>query len=251
MTEYKNMVEQTIYNEITPFKDEDILKDGGRSLGIALQGIALPEFVGVVKTILEIRGSSELKTLIDGLEIQATQTAFREGNEEQVKILQTVASKYPFSKWLDAQGVDAKIADRQDLINWWDTMILMAGESGYKNGPGNEGIDSVSREVNLWKATGSLAQKMQNNQAAYRYLPPLLINYPTEVARVLGEINEPEPFLEVLMGENCDDMRKSPTFLGSMSLIRGKGGKITRTIPEALYSVKLILQREPRLRASK
>ena len=238
-------------SEVTIFNEDDILKDSGRSLAVAMQGLAFPEFVGVLKTILEIRGSEKLKTLIDGLEIQATQTAFRKGNKEQVNILETVANKYPLSKWLDAQGVDTKIADRQDLISWWDTMMLMAGESGYKNGPGNEGIDSVSREVNLWKATGSLAQKMQNNQAAYRYLPPLLINYPTEVARVLGEINEPEPFLEVLMGENCDDMRKSPTFLGSMSLIRGKGGKITRTIPEALYSVKLILQREPRLRASK
>jgi len=238
-------------DEVIIFSKEDILKDSGRSLAVAMQGLALPEFVGVLKTILEIKGSTELKTLIDGLEIQATQTAFRKGNKEQVNILETVANKYPLSKWLDSQGVDAKIADRQDLIAWWDTMMLMAEESGYKNGPGNEGIDGVSREVNLWKATGSLAHKMQSNQAAYRYLPPLLINYPTEVARVLGEINEPEPFLEVLMGENCDDMRKSPIFLGSMSLIKNAKGKIARTIPDALYSVKLVLQREPRPRMVK
>ncbi|VVA44228.1 conserved hypothetical protein [Candidatus Roizmanbacteria bacterium] len=251
MTEYKNMDKQTDrYDEITPFKDADILMDGGKSLGIAMQGLALPEFVGVVRTILEMRGSSELKTLIDSLEIQATQTAFREENKGQVKILETVAGKYPFSKWLESQGVDAKNADRRDLIDWWDTMMLMAGEHGYVV-PGHEGIDSTSLQMDLWKATGSLARKMQDNPASYRYLPPLLINYPTEVARVLGEINDAEPFIEVLTGEKFEDMRQSPVFLGSMSLISGKGGKITRTIPDALYSVKLILQRESRPRIVK
>jgi len=245
MSKEKNKEEMVI------FSNEEILKDGGRALGIALQSIALTEFVGVLTNILEIRGSAELKTLIDGLEIQATLTAFRDDNKEQVKILETVAGKYPLSKWLEAQGVDPKIADRQDIISWWDTMMLMAGENGYQNGPNNEGIDTVSRDVNLWKATGTLAKKMQDDPAAYRYLPPLLINYPTEVARVLGKINDPEPFLEVLTGESFDDMRRSPKFLGSMSLIKDAKGMVTRTIPDALYSVKLILQREPRPRANK
>ena len=244
MTKYKNMDEQ-----IKQFKKEDILYDNGRPLGVAMQGLALPEFVEVLRNILEIRGSSELKTLIDGLEIQATPTAFREDNKEQIKILESVASKYPLSKWLEAQGVDAKNADRQDLIAWWETMMLMAGELGYVV-PGHEGIDSASRHMDLWKASGSLAKKMQGDQAAYRYLPPLLINYPTEVARVLGEINDAEPFMEVLTGERLEDMRQSPVFLGSMSLIKNKG-KIMRTIPDALYSVKLILQREPRPRIVK
>lgn len=220
------------------------------SIGLAMQGLSLPAFVDTIRRILEIRGSGELKTLVDALEIQATPTAFREENAEQINILENTAIKYPLSKWLEAQGIDAKIADRQDLIAWWDTMMLMAGELGYVV-PGHEGIDSASRETNLWKATGSLAKKMQTNQAAYRYLPPLLINYATEVARVLGEINEPEPFIEVLTGETLEDMRQSTVFLGSMSLVMDDKGMITRTIPDALYSVKLVLQRPLRPKSVK
>ncbi len=227
-----------------------IIDNNGEQIGIALKDIELAKFIGILRNVLEMRGSSELKTLIDNLEIQATPTAFREDNREQVKILETVASEFPFSQWLESQGVSTKKTDRQDLINWWDTMMLMAGEGGYSV-PGNEGIDKVSRQVNLWKATGSLAKKMQGDPAAYRYLPPLLINYPTEVARVLGEINEPEPFLEVLTGERFEDMRQSPVFLGSMSLVNNPEGKIMRTIQHALYSVKLVLQREPRPRLVK
>ena len=56
-----------------------------------------------------------------------------------------------------------------------------------------------------------------NDPATYRFLPPYLINNPQEVTKVLGEINQPKAFIEVLTGEAWEDLRKSKKFLSNNS----------------------------------
>lgn len=227
-----------------PTPTHETLHVGGQLIRLgeisdALAQLEFGAFILAVKEIIVARGSDQLKLLIDGLEIQATRTAFREDNERNVAILEEVAACYPFTRWCDEMGIETKSATRQHLCQWWTSLMSMAGEHGYVTGQ----IDAVSRNTNLWKATGPLALKMQSDPAAYRFLPALLINHAHEVERVLGEINEPEPFLEVLTGERMEDIRSSPAFLGAFSCVRATDGTISRTTPDALWSVQLILQR--------
>lgn len=207
----------------------------------ALENLGLPQFLKVIHSIIQEVGGDQLKLLIDGVEIQMTESAFSKANQEQLPTLEKVAEKYPFTKWLDEMGIDYTRATRSHLCTWWDSFMLMAAEHGYQA----MGINQVNRSDNLWKATANLAAKMQLDPAAYGYLPALLINHPQEVSRVLSSINEPAPFLEVLTGEVIHDMRKCEAFMGAFCTVR-TDGEVVRSIPNAVFSVGLCLQRPER-----
>ncbi len=198
-------------------------------------------FLQVMRDLIRSGAGDALKLMVDGLEIQMTPSVF--GDEERQETLEQTARDYPFSRYLNEMGISPKEATRENLCDWWDSFMVMAGESGFQAG----GIDSVSRDTNLWKATGPLSEKMLGDPAQYRFLPALLLNHPQEVDRVLGEIKEAEPFMEILTGERMDDMRKSPEFLGAFSTVEkpgGEPGEISREVRDAIFTVTLVLQRK-------
>lgn len=216
---------------------------GGRSvtieeIGKSLQGLNVPELMKALEQLLVTIGGDQFKLLIDGFEIGMTQSAFSEERSDQLPTLLKVAQEFPFTSWLDEMGIQYTEARREHLCSWWDAFMLLATEMGYSAGR----IDSTSRTTNLWKATANLAVKMQTDPAAYRFLPALLINHPSEVERVLGALNEPVPFIEVLSGEDIEDMRSCPEFLGAFSTIT-RDGEVSRTPENAILSVALALQR--------
>ncbi|MCK9186519.1 hypothetical protein M0P48_03710 [Candidatus Gracilibacteria bacterium] len=234
--------------DIQPGPIEDLeLTIGGnivriKDIGEALAGLSPDEFLLVLRRIIEKGGGDGLKLLVDGLEIQMTPSAF--ADPEKTEKLESTAQEYPFSRWLKEMEVLPSQATRESLCSWWDAFMLMAGENGYR--PGN--IDYPAK-MNLWKATGPLARKMLDDTVRYRFLPALLANHPQEVARVLGELKDPEAFLELLTGECMEDMRRSPKFLGAFSTTRKKENidegtdEISREVRDAIFSVMLILQR--------
>lgn len=194
-------------------------------------------FLKTIADVVKKRGSEELSLLISELEIRQTPSAFTENNP-QLNLLEQSMKLNPLSFYLEQMGVEPQEATRSEIINWWDTLMQMAANLGYNPG----GIDNTSRETNLWKATASLARKMQMTPASYRYLPAVLINHPSEVDRVLNEINEPEPFLEVLVGESYEDMKLFPVLIGALSILK-RDGDISRTPEDGILSIHLILQR--------
>ncbi|OGG58459.1 hypothetical protein A2853_02060 [Candidatus Kaiserbacteria bacterium RIFCSPHIGHO2_01_FULL_55_17] len=208
-------------------------------IGKSMAGLDPAEFVTGLRAIIEAHGGDKLKLLVDGLEIQSTPTAFRSENRRNVEVLERVARNYPFTRWLGEMGLESSAATRKHLQQWFASFMSMATEHGYSVGGT---INTVSRTTNLWKATGPLASKMAQDPATYRFLPALLINHPQEVERVLGEINEPIPFLEVLVGECMEDLRYSKTFLGAFSFVSKETGT-SRTAKDALWSIHLVLQR--------
>ncbi len=222
-----------------------VLQIGGmeisvEAIGTALAGLSPNEFIAAVRSVLKKGGGDHLQLLIQGLEIQMTPTAFTSTNPN-LRILEEVAREYPLTRWLKNMGISLTDARRSHVCQWWETFMLMATEHGYV--PFGQ-IDQIGRNTNLWKATGPLAAKMQKNPAAYRFLPALLINHPQEVARVLGELREAEPFVEVLTGERFEDLRTSPVFLGAFSIVEDDGGTVSRTVANAIFSIAMILQRD-------
>lgn len=220
--------------------DKEVDVPGLAELTSAVEGLDMPRFISVLKSLIATRKSDQLKLLVDGLEIQTTPTVFRDETKNRVAILEQLSEIYPFSRWLEEMGILPSHATRRHLCKWWDSYVLMLNEHGYNS----DLVSVMSRDTNLWRATGALAAKMQHSPVAYRFLPALLINHAQEVSRVLGEIAEPEPFIEVLVGERIEDMRSSPRFLSAFSIVRGPDGKISRSVSDALWSVHLILQRD-------
>ncbi|MBI4598975.1 hypothetical protein HY734_02130 [Candidatus Uhrbacteria bacterium] len=208
-------------------------------IGIALAELKPEEFISAVRNILNSGGGDQLQLLIQGLEIQMTPSAFTPENSNLI-VLEQVAQEYPLTRWLKGMGIATTTAKRFHICRWWETFMLMASEHGYV--PFGQ-IDQISRSTNLWKATGPLAGKMQKNPAAYRFLPALLINHPQEVTRVLGELMEAEPFVEVLTGERFEDLRTSSTFLGAFSIVEDENGVVSRTVANAIFSMAMVLQR--------
>ncbi len=208
-------------------------------LAHAVSGVSPEEFLEILRSMVAARKNEQLKLLLDGLEIQATLSAFRVENRDNIAILEKVAATYPLTRWLEEMGVDSVRATRTHLCQWWDTMVLMASEHGYQS----HQVSASSKSSHLWKATGPLAGKMQADPKKYLFLPALLANHEQEVVRVLGEISEPEAFLEVLIGERIEDIRTSPAFLGAFSFVKDKDGKISRSTADALWSVHMTLQR--------
>ncbi|MFC1656044.1 hypothetical protein ACFL3C_04185 [Patescibacteria group bacterium] len=216
---------------------------GGKSLtiediGTALQGLEVPELMKAMERLLVTIGGEQFKLILDGFEIGMTHSAFSEERAEQLPKLLEVIKKFPFTTWLTEMGIPFTGAMRKHLCEWWDAFMLLAVEMGYIAGR----IDSTSRTTNLWKATAKLAAKMQADPAAYKFLPALLINHPSEVERVLSALNEPVPFIEVLTGEAIEDMRLCPEFLGAFSTIQHKGDTV-RSAENAVLSITLALQR--------
>ena len=195
------------------------------------------EFLKIIATVVRERVAEELSILVSGMEIMQTPTSFTEDNP-QLGILRRALSLNPLSFYLEQMGIDVKEAQRSHIMDWWDTLMQIAASLGYNPG----GIDNTSRDTNLWKATAPLAAKMQSKAAAYRFLPAVPINHPSEVERVLNEINEPEPFLEVLVGESYQDMLNFPELIGALSTIV-RDGEISRTPQDGILSIHLILQR--------
>lgn len=221
-----------------------ILRDGSTVPTIDLPEIVMlleePEFNRLLQAILARRGGSEnLKLVIEALDIERTSSAFLQNNPS-LQVLENVAVQFPFSYWLTQMGIHLTAATRDHLVSWWEAFMLMGKEAGY-NPHGH--INDVGRAVNLWRATGALAEKMRDQAAAYHFMPPLLINHPQQVTRLLADLNEPEPFLEVLTGERIEDLRTSPTFLGAFSTSTNDAGAIVRDIPHAIFSVALVLKR--------
>lgn len=209
-------------------------------VGAALAELSSDQFLVAVRQILKTGDGDHLQLLIQGIEIQMTPSAFHCDQNPNLEKVEEVAQRFPFSRWLDNMGIEYVMATRDHLCKWWNVFMFMASECGYQ--PFGR-IDQVGRTVNLWKATGPLAAKMQRDAAAYRYLPALLINHPQEVERVLGELKEAQPFLEVLTGERLEDLRNSPVFLGAFSVVRGESGTISREVPDVLFGLAMILQR--------
>jgi hypothetical protein len=220
------------------------LKIGGElvkveEIGKALSGLSPQMLLNVLREIIKKGGGDGLQLLVDGLEIQMTPSAF-EDEDKKIKLEKT-AAEYPFSRWLEEMDCLPSKATRKALCDWWDTFMAMAGENDFQTGK----IDEISTGTNLWKATGALAQKMLKDPVKYRFLPALLANHPQEVARVLGELKDPEAFLELLTGERIEDMRKSPDFMGAFSTVKKPGtDEISREIKDAIFSVMLVLQRK-------
>lgn len=210
-------------------------------LAAALQGLEPEKFLLAVQSIVRGGASAALKLLVDGIEIQMTQSAFLDPDSKA--ILEQTASAYPFSRWLSEMQRPLTAATREDMMDWWDTFMTMSGIMGISAGK----IDVIGQgQTNLWKATGALAADMTANPASFRFLPPLLANHPHEVRRVLGEISDPRPWVSVLVGERFDDMTEP--FLSGFSTVTSKEnpGEISRTTRDAVLSIFLALQRSSR-----
>lgn len=205
-------------------------------LSQALITMTTNDFLNLMTEIVRKRGSEALTFLISGLEIMQTPSAFQKENETRLQPLAKALEKNPLSFYAEHRNVPAKEITRKDIIDWWSTLMQMASVLGYSP----SGIDGVSRQTNLWKATANLAAKMQLNPALYRFLPPVLINYVSEVERVLSEINEPIAFLEILIGERYEDMLQFPKLIEAFSIIE-RNGSISRTTEDGILSIQLAL----------
>lgn len=95
-----------------------------------------------------------------------------------------------------------------------DFIMVICRQRGYVS---HGHINPAAQNVNLWKATANLAERMRKNPVDYCYLPPMLINNPELVERTLNEIRNPYAFLEVLTGESWQDMCKCSEFLRGFS----------------------------------
>ncbi len=196
-------------------------------------------FFKMLAQIIKDRGSEDLTFVISSLEIAQTNSAFINPSATQLKPLEKALKQHSLSFYLKQMSVELQDANRSHIIAWWDTLMNLAARMGYKTG----GIDSISRETNLWKATAPLATKMTTDPGSYKYLPAVLINHPSEVDRVLQEINEPDPFVEVLTGESMEDLEKFPTLLAAFSIFDQKDKSIEEIAIDGMTSVHLILQR--------
>lgn len=219
-----------------------VLRDGTPvMLGDVAEAIAeskhSQELTAGLLTLVKQGLGEELQLLVAALTIANTVSIFEEGAD--VSKLEEVARAYPFSRYLKEMGIGNDQASRRHLINWWESYMFMCGQTGTSHGQ----INQTGGTTNLWQATAALARKMRDDPARYRFLPAILINHPQEVTRVLNEINDATAFIEVLVGEAIDDLRRSPTFLGAFSTVARRNGTVIRTIPEALYSVHLALKR--------
>lgn len=214
---------------------------GGQEISIgdiadAAGQLTADEFLEFLRRIVQAGKGARLETLLQAITIEQTRSLFED--PVATAIVERVARSHPFTRWLDDMGIPRTAATRANLMAWWDIFIVMASEAGYR---GRGQINDTSQSTNLWHATGALAEKMGRNPAAYRYLPNLLVNHPEEVGRKLGEIVDPTAFIEILVGEAMEDMRRSPVFLGAFSTVTEVGAD--PTVEEALYSTSLALKR--------
>ena len=196
------------------------------------------KLLSIISGVLEQTGSEALKLIVDGLQIMQTKSAFRESNLNNLNPLQRALGENPLYLYLEQMDIKPSEAKRKHIIAWWDTLMQFASFLGYNPG----GIDDISKTNNLWKATSGLALKMQKKPSTYHYLPSILINYSAEVTRVLSQISEPIPFIEILVGEAYEDMEKFPHLIAAMSTIK-RDGKISQRVADGVLSIHMVLQR--------
>lgn len=186
------------------------------ALVVALEAAEVRE---LIVAIVRKGGADELKALVGVVEILMTPSAMED--PEKVEALTQAAQMYGLRQWLERRGDTSEGLTRDNIMMWWDFFMEMSATLNVTA----QTIDNTSQETNLWKATSALASKMSANQATYRFLPPYLINHPTEVDRVLGEIKSPVAFLEVLTGESWEDLQKSPEFLEAFVGVEPREGQ--------------------------
>ncbi|EKE10867.1 MAG: hypothetical protein ACD_15C00190G0002 [uncultured bacterium] len=202
----------------------------------ALIGMPTDDFLKLLDSVVREKGSEKLNMIIMGLEIMQTKSSFRGGDRNYLAILEKALALNPLSFYAKHQNIPFEQVGRVDIINWWTTLMQMAAVNGYCQ----DGIDCISRKSNFWKATVNLASKMQANPSAYQFLPALLINYPKEVERVLGVVQDPIPFLEILIGEAYEDILELPKLIEAFSLIE-RDGDISRSVADGILSIHLAM----------
>lgn len=194
------------------------------------------QLVGLVKVLVNSGNLAHFRSLVDMLEIAETRSAFED--PEKVTILEETASQYGLSQWANELGKELSSITRADLEDWWDYFTQMAAIKGFRTGT----IDALSQGTNLWNATASLAKKMGDIPANYRFLQASLINNPDEVARRLTEINHPIAYLEVLTGEAWEDMCRSDEFLKAFVAL-SEATTPTNVQEAVVATIKLALSR--------
>jgi len=200
----------------------------------------LPEEIKA-RLIYEIAKNADgVRFILDWLEIQNTPSAFDDPSDpdkKKSKELEGIAANYSYRDWLSEQNIKPHEATRDHIMAWWDFFKNRCKDRGYTP----SSINRAGHVTDLWKATCALAQKMERDQKKYGYLPAHLVNQPEVVAKaLLRDIEDPEAWLEVLVGETIEDMLKSESFLEAFSTTN----KDVPVREKATASVELVLGKD-------
>lgn len=186
------------------------------------------------------RNADGVRFILDWLEIQNTPSAFDDPNDpekKKMRILESVAQDYSYRDWLSDQQLQSHQATRQHIMAWWDFFKNRCKDRGYTP----SSINRAGYATDLWKATCALARKMEQDPKKYGYLPAHLVNQPEVVAKaLLRDIENPEAWLEVLVGETVEDMLRSEAFLEAFSTI----DKDVPARERATASIELVLGKD-------
>ena len=159
------------------------------------------------------RNADEVRVLLDLLEIMNTPSAFDDPEDaggKKVQTLEEVATSYSFRDWLTEQQIAPHEATKLHVMAWWDYFKNRCKDRGYTPGT----INQAGFDTDLWKGTAALSQKMKADPKKYGYLPWQLVNQPEVVSKALQQdIEDPEAWIEILVGETMEDMEKSDSFL--------------------------------------
>ncbi len=208
----------------------------GQALANQFQGRAL---VHAMRRVVQQGKGNEMRVVLDVLTLQETDTAFRDGNEAQLGILEQICQEYPLSMYLDGMGIPLDKATKNDVQNWWDLFMAACADAGYVP---NGRINDQARTNNLWNATGKFSDKMDEDPAKYEFLPGHTINNAELVARTLGRVREPWPYVEILTGEDESDLRRFPQLVGAFSTFR-RDDQISRTLSDSIFSMGMVIKR--------
>ncbi len=217
-------------------------RDGGEITPARLAGLTgyLLDRPDVVLALRDAAANGHANALIGIIGIMVMRTTQSHvANEAQRAIVVTAAQSYPFSFWLEQEGIPPRSATREHLDRWWRWFVQTCADAGFRCGS----IENAGFGVGLWPASKDLAQKVEMEPGPYRLSDWTRLNNATEVGEALRIIMEPTRWIEVEVGDSMENMRTlCPDLIGAFSIIT-RDGAISRTEADAIASVALILAR--------
>jgi hypothetical protein len=216
--------------EMLPQETSDHMRDLAKQVVSRLSLWDPTSTLQFVELIIEEGKIDGFRDILSAMEIVKKLTIFRPESAKQAAVLERVMTNLPFQAWLERHE---RRPSRSALMDYWTHVMAVAKSVGLVA----DTIDPRAVDITVLKATRTLANKMTLNPAAYAYLAPLNINHAAEVSRALGQIKQPIPFLEVLVGEAFEDMQWSQKFLSAWCLL-----DIKDAVENCVASIMLCLQ---------
>lgn len=179
------------------------------SLCEMLAGLEPRALLTVIKQVAEQGRLDVLRDVIDAVELQFGKSVFEV--EANLPLLEQMTRNFSLRVWL---ADTAQKPSRQALIGYWGQFMVQARIMGIQVSRISESIDGGG----LWKATSYLAQKMMRDPVSYGFLPPHRLNNQHLVDQTIERLQDPERWLEVLVGDTVGNMALSQPFLNSFCL---------------------------------